>query len=166
MYRILTTLGLIGLGTQAFALSCVPPNPASSFNHYQEQPEKHLIGIGTLQPAEALPERQSQLGGAAKDVSVTYNFAGRFLSRRGLGFHKETEVRVTSECLSAWCGQFPDTPQEVMVFVERQGDSLHLALSPCGGSIFPKPFPEQLEALQSCFPAQKCRESVVRLFSR
>jgi len=133
----------------AASLSCAKPNVARTFNWAAESKDVYMVGygalraIGDVKDPNTYPENQLK----RKSYSIDANFTGTFLSKRGFVNEQTIPVTVTVQCLSVWCGQFPVTKENVLVFIQKTKTGFEVTADPCGSNIMTAPSIKQRRTL-------------------
>lgn len=149
-----------GLASPAAALSCIQPQIERSFNGWAEADERYYIGVGTLTPAEPLPQVPQGFDPLNPNferdpVAATYSFSGRLLDgQAGVAFDMPITVKVS--CVASWCGRFPEPGTSGLMALRGDGIlNLTLEMHACPGSIFPA---ETEATVSQCILDGRCAE--------
>ncbi len=161
---------MLGAG-EAAALSCMVPNLGWDFNRLVEVPDMYYVALGTLSTEDPVPDipllEQTEGVMDRTGIRFTYTFTGQFLGLGGLGRQVSEEVTVEVVCLSVWCGWFPPSDTEMIMFLrEDEDESLSLEIGPCGGPLLPEPSVAQVAAIRRCMDAGTCAEAEMTVFER
>lgn len=133
----------------ALALSCLPPDVATSFNEAAASDEEFVLVHGTLSfesetpPGSALPESEP------KTVQLPARLNGQALSSSGFDAEFSQDVTLELACFGSWCGSAEDG-QEYLAFLSRDGSDHLMVVDPCYTWVFPDPTHDQLEQVISC----------------
>ncbi|MCF6444739.1 hypothetical protein [Nereida sp. MMG025] len=156
MIRAVAFLCALVVSEPAFALSCLRPDVARSYQAAASSADQYVILLGTFaMDRKALQPKQLRDPNKAKSVTVSAQFSGKFLSREGFVKDWAGSVQVTSECFGSWCAGAPAAGQ-MLAFVEKTDDGYALKLSPCGGFAFANPSPAMLDVVKSCHSGGPC----------
>ena len=178
MRRAVLALALTAVVAEpVYALSCLRPNIARTFNRVAEAPDVYAMGLGRLEqtgPAVNLPppppDNPPSTPGVEQPVEpfgipqeVPARFAGGFYGLNGLGEDISVEVTVDVTCLAMWCGSFPASDEPVLVFLKQTEGPFRLESGPCEGDFRIAPTEQELSILQSCLAAGMCTDAQVDL---
>ena len=141
----------------AHALSCRAPSVSESYTAAAEADELYVVVLGTVELREPAPERP--VDNEAQDLNLPGRIAGRALSARGFETPVTRDVDVVSQCQGPWCGQFPQSSPQAIMFV-KVGDTgdWTLELSPCVTWYFEKPATEDIARIEACRKSGTCEE--------
>ena len=126
-YSIAAALCLIA--SQAAALSCMPPDLATTFNRMNEVPEDVYVLRGT--------------------------FAGEALTREGFVSRFVSPVIVQSVCYGPWCGGV-GSGEDLITFAKIIDGAVVVEVDPCGSTVFYNPTPKMESDLISCIRGETC----------
>lgn len=150
--RLLALLPLLA-ATEAGALSCLPPDPAASFQTANEAAEVYVVLHGTVTFDATWPGRGLAGDGPAEDqlVRIDGRIEGAGLAADGsFGNAVSGPVVLAESCAGPWCGSIP-SGAEVLAFAEVGEDGVPvITLDPCGSLTFVDPTPEMLETVGAC----------------
>ncbi|MCP5088373.1 MAG: hypothetical protein GY952_16400 [Rhodobacteraceae bacterium] len=149
------------LGSQALALSCLQPNPAQSFNWFQESEDRYRLAVGQVNRLET-PAPYFE----GEPRSVGASFGGRFFERNDRGAEVIFDLHIASTCLASWCGGFPEVKVPGIFFLKMNGDEATLEMPPCQGSFFALPAEVVIDTLQNCLQQGKCTEQQIQSLSQ
>jgi len=153
-------LCLMMMATQAHALSCIPADPAASFNRYAEAEDSYVVLYGRFSFDEReLPKPPAHdLNDTDPNTYIPTKFSGKSLSMAGFVNDFSGDVTLNATCLGPWCaGMQSDIPQ--MAFVQKSGQMYTLTISPCGGAAFPNPSPAARDTVAACLRGETCERS-------
>lgn len=167
--RMLTGAATMATATlaagSALALSCLPPSIETSFERWQDAPERYYVVSGTLTPAAPLPRIPSlaETNGIGVDTS---NLRGVYRVQGEVVYANQTVpidhyvwVRVT--CAGPWCGSFPAAGTSgVMAFEQLPDMTLELTAGACPGAIFSDPGGATAARVQQCLRGEDCSPPV------
>ncbi len=143
------------IGAQANALSCMRPDPITTFKQVAAAPENYFVLYGELTFDEGLlPPSVSDLPTAAADPIPAY-FRGKGLTRRGFTSDYISPVTLEIGCAGPWCGS-ARSGGNAIYFVEAKAPPVTMVAGPCGGRIFTDPSQEVLDMLVSCMQGGAC----------
>lgn len=154
----------------AQALSCLRPNIARTFNDLNSSERNYVMALGVLEQTGARvakgskpvpdPDRPEQ---PVRDIGIPHEvparFTGQMYGAAGLGAEQSLDVVVVEVCLASWCGSFPKTAQNVLVFIEQTEVDYRIRSGPCEGDFKLSPSQKELDILQSCLAAGQCSDA-------
>lgn len=152
MRAIVLAAGLAALGGQANALSCMAPDAALAFQHYAAAEATYVVLLGRFDFV-APPYVEPQDINVPSTQSVVAQFEGQGLGETGFGLTAPRAVTLQTSCLGPWCGGFPSSDAEVLVFVEQTDAGYVLTLGPCGGEVFD---PSVAPIVAACMRGERC----------
>ncbi|SEP58094.1 hypothetical protein SAMN05428995_101162 [Loktanella sp. DSM 29012] len=136
-------------GTQAAALSCIAPDPLEAFDRANASTAPYLLLTGRIMLNQPAPDPITKPG----------VFAGRIegvgLSQTGFDVPFAEDVRVAVSCAGPWCGGIP-TEDDVLVFLNAEGDVPTIEIGACGGWIFAAPDAALQDRLTACLNDGMC----------
>ncbi len=139
------------LATQAMALSCMPPNIAHTFNYLHASPKTYVMGLGKITAMETIPE---YVRGEERHISA--EFKGVFLGTSGRTKQQSLLLTVDTTCVSVWCGNFPKTDKQMLVFLQKTDVGYQMESSPCGGHFKISPTSKDIRTLKQCLKNNGC----------
>jgi hypothetical protein len=156
----------------ADALSCLRPNIARTFNDLSASDRSYFMALGHLeQTGKRIPMRSDPpkvANGEEQPVldigiphEVPARFSGKMFGATGLSDEITLDLKVDEICLASWCGSFPETDDEILVFIERTEVDYRLRSGPCEGDFKVAPTEAELALLQSCLKAGQCSKAQV-----
>ena len=153
MIRCAVALALIA--GQAQALSCIVPDPATSFAtaSASEMPYLVLTGILTAPPASGTA--------AVSPTSVLAHLTGHGLATDGFTVPFDGDVVLEATCAGPWCGTLPASGP-VVAFARIDGAVPVIEMSACGGWLFPDPDRATLDLLTECINGKACSPQPVQ----
>ncbi len=150
MIRALLIAGLVAASGPAFALSCIPPDPARDFDRAASDENQWVVVHGKLTfDKRLLPNRDGPSNDAAPTTDIPAYFKGQSLTRDGFTNRFETPITLTARCFGPWCGGAV-TNTDYLAFMQKDGDSYTMTVDPCGSNSYPKPSQEVLDRIQAC----------------
>ena len=152
--RTLSPLVALVAAGPALALSCLPPDPATTFRRAEAAEERYVVVRGALAlPGGALsPDGHSGAG----DATAAGRIDGRALGADGrFTAPFDAPVAVTATCIGPWCGAVGPV-QDAVMFLERTAEGYALRVGPCGGETF-EATPEVLDTIAACRTGGPCR---------
>ena len=157
-YLLRITLAATLFANSAYALSCMRPNLARTFNNAAASKDTFHVAYGKIKPTQKVvdPNKNTTDINNKKSYSVKAEFTGGFLGFNGFGKSKTKPIRVNVSCLGAWCGGFPNSADDMIVFLKRTPDGMTVDSGPCGGDIKFNPSEEELNIIKSCMRNGKC----------
>lgn len=122
------------MASSANALSCMEPSVIRSFTAAQSAPEPYYMALGTLDlPTDfSAPPKDTENMGVPYQISGL--FSGALATSAGFTHSYSAPVEISVTCMAHWCGGIGGA-QEQIFFFEVKGDTLHLEVSPCPGSV-------------------------------
>lgn len=151
MTRLACILALaLVLAGQARALSCVAPDPATTFNRAAASAQTYIVVHGSFAFDETLLP-----GMNGKPVAISARFTGKGLTAQGFTAPLDRPVTLDIGCAGPWCaGLTADRP--MLAFLVRQDDGLHLDLPACADTVFDTPDAALLDRIAHCFRKGRC----------
>ena len=140
---------------QAAALSCLRPDPETTFDQIAALPEPWFVlrGVLTFDPA-LLPE--NDLSNSEQSYApVPAQFRGKGLTRQGFTADYISPVTLQVECAGPWCGS-AESGLDALYFVRADPEGATVVASPCGEFVFPDPSEEVLARMVECLNAGTC----------
>lgn len=152
---ILATM-LAVIGIQAQALSCLRPDPVTTFQQLAAEPESYFVLYGTMTFDEsALPQGTNSFEVSTPTDPIPERFVGKGLSKAGFATPYVSRVMLQVTCAGPWCGS-ARSGAEAIYFVPASDPPVTMQAGACGGMIFEDPTPEVLEMLTSCMQGGTC----------
>ncbi|MBY6091319.1 hypothetical protein [Maritimibacter alkaliphilus] len=146
---------LAALAGPASALSCMAPDPATSYTRAAEAAERYVVIEGRLSYDPASMPPVTSPSEAPLERHTTGRIEGKALSSGGFDIPFATEVEMDFTCHGPWCtGNVPQG--DAVMFLEQTEAGYRLELTPCGGWHFAEPTSAQLSALRRCHRGQSC----------
>ena len=145
------------LTAPAFALSCMAPDIARSFNEAASAEARYEVVHGTLVFDETeLPQvdltQQDQM---PQHVDIKARLSGKSLTKSGFEQVFERPVTLRALCYGPWCGgAVSDT--DYLTFLELSENGYMLSVTPCGDYVFPEPSEAMLDQITQCFREKHC----------
>ncbi len=157
MKSALLTTVLTCLTGPALALSCLPPNVATTYAEVAASDKSYAVVHGTLSFDQSkLPEvdlkNQDQI---PPHVDIKAQLSGKSLSKAGFEAKFDRPITLRAVCFGPWCGQ-PVSGEEYLSFLEQTDDGYILSVTPCGDNDFVDPTPEMLDKVTQCFKGDVC----------
>ncbi|MDB4111895.1 hypothetical protein N9571_05005, partial [Yoonia sp.] len=101
---ILATMLAVICG-QAQALSCMRPDPVTTFQQLAAKPESYFVLYGTLTFDEnALPQGSRSFEEIAPPDPIPARFVGKGLSKAGFATPYVSRAMLQVTCAGPWCG--------------------------------------------------------------
>jgi len=151
-YSIAAALCLIA--SQAAALSCMPPDLATTFNRMNEVPEDVYVLRGKLDFDESLLP-QGVVNEERHPAPISGTFAGEALTREGFVSRFVSPVIVQSVCYGPWCGGV-GSGEDLITFAKVVDGAVVVEVDPCGSTVFYDPTPKMESDLISCIRGETC----------
>ena len=138
-----------------WALSCVKPDVATSFQQAQASDDRWGAVIGRLHFDDG--QRPAAVADAPrKSVAIRGQLVGESLTEDGFTDPFQGHVTVSFECAGSWCGHVKSGAR-VLAFVKRvQGRHL-VIVEPCGAWLFENPSREDERRLHRCYVGGYCQ---------
>ncbi|QQA42639.1 hypothetical protein [Pelagovum pacificum] len=152
---ILATASLLA-ATQASALSCLRPDPATAFQRAADASEEYVVLNGTFTFDEtAMPGDVTPDGPEAPPAHVPATFSGNYLTADGFVETYEGPLTLAPVCAGPWCGSL-DAPADMLAFALLQDGAMTVEISPCYDMVFTDPSREALMKVVSCMQGGDC----------
>ncbi len=142
---------LSALATQAVALSCVPPDIKNTFNYLHAAPKTDVMGLGKVTAMEPVPEYIR-----GEDRHISAQFEGAFLRKSGQTKQQTVLLTVDITCVSVWCGNFPKTDKQMLVFLQKTDIGYQMESGPCGRHFKISPTSKDIRGLKQCLKNNGC----------
>lgn len=155
--KLTIAAALICAAGTANALSCIPPDPAASFQRAAESEDSYAVLLGTFRfDPITLPGMEETNDPTYQPPSAMARFSGQGLAANGFGRTADRDVVIQPLCFGPWCGNMaPDLPTLAFVKVGPDG-GYTVEVDPCGGWVFPDPGPEMIRAVEACMRGETC----------
>ncbi|MEM9435899.1 MAG: hypothetical protein AAGA15_02575 [Pseudomonadota bacterium] len=141
--------------SQAAALSCLPTDVATSYRQADAAEEEFVIALGRFSFDAMALKPLPPANDTPPSREVTARFTGGLFTGRNFSFETEVDVTIEALCHGPWCASMvPEV--ESLAFIERQGDTYALTISPCGGRLFSEPAQAQLDQIVACHSGGSC----------
>lgn len=75
-------------------------------------------------------------------------------------------VVVDAICFASWCGGYPETVENMVVFFKQTQTGYRLESNPCGGNYKIAPTPKEIKLLQKCMRRGGCTEAQIKLLGQ
>ncbi|MEL6681447.1 MAG: hypothetical protein AAFQ09_02235 [Pseudomonadota bacterium] len=155
MRTTLTAVVLAVMGNDALALSCIRPDPISTFKQLAAAPESYFVLQGELTFDEsALPPSIRDVSGDAP-TPIRAQFNGLGLTKDGFTATYVSPVTLEISCAGPWCGS-ARSGGDAIYFVEATTPLATVLADPCGSRIFAEPSQDTLNTLVSCMQGGPC----------
>lgn len=157
MKTILFASCLFLAAQQVSALSCIRPDPVTTFNRLAEAPEPYHVLYGQLTFDEAALTTEPIERGFdnPNPVPIPAFFRGKGLQRDGFTSDYIGPAILQISCVDPWCGS-TRSGVDAVFFVRADSDPVQMDAKVCGGMIFEEPGQETLDALKSCMRGEDC----------
>ena len=140
---------------QAQALSCMRPDPISTFNQVAEAAESYYVLYGTLTfDEDALPPTFIDRPGA-DPAPIPARFNGKGLTRDGFTSDYISPAFLQVDCVANYCGT-AQSGVEALYFVRADNSPVVMTAGACGGMIFAEPSQAVLDQLTTCMQGGSC----------
>ncbi len=158
MKRFLTGVVLCSVITsQAAALSCMRSNIARTFNWVHEAQDVYIMGLGVLTPKGPIPKYQQ-----GQPRHIPSQFKGVFFGPTGKTEEQTVLVTVDAICFASWCGGYPETTKDMLVFFKKAETGYRLESNPCDGHYKVAPTPKEIRLLQKCLRRGGCTDAQIK----
>ena len=145
------------LPVQALALSCMKPSVTRTFKEIHAAPETYIIVEGRLTlDVSKLPKTDLTNQSPPELTRVPAILSGTSLSRAGFNAPFVRDITLEVACFGPWCGG-AQNGMEVLAFLKRTAKGYTLAITPCGGHVFPNQKKLQRQVLR-CFKGGACQD--------
>ena len=134
---------------QAQALSCIRPDPVTSFSTASVSDLPYLVLTGELTAPSATGVTEQ------KPVSATAHLSGFGLANDGFTVPFDGDVVLDVTCAGPWCGGLPASGP-IMAFARIDGPVPVIELSACGGWLFADPDQATLDRMTDCINGKAC----------
>ncbi|PCH95694.1 MAG: hypothetical protein COB84_05925 [Rhodobacteraceae bacterium] len=151
MKTLCTGLLLSVIATQSVALSCMPSNFARTFNTINDAPEIYHIAIGTLKAEKPIPKYQQ-----GKEQHVKTTLTGQYFPVSSTSKTHQLNVTIDTVCFGPWCGGFPKTNAEMLVFLKQTDTGYRLLSTPCDGNFLVSPSAKAKKIITQCIQNKGC----------
>ncbi|MEM6938512.1 MAG: hypothetical protein AAF943_13870 [Pseudomonadota bacterium] len=155
MIRRLCFAFMLCSSTPAFALSCLAPEVARSYDRFAADPADYVIVRGRISLEGKLPRALSPSQSFPDVTLVPARLVGKSLTQEGFRLPFDKELTLEVSCLGPWCGSLADG-EDVLAFVRRSEGAYYLAVPPCGGSAFGAPKAAQIKRVKLCHQRGVC----------
>lgn len=145
----------------SFALSCLPPDIARTYQQAAAAEEAYIIVHARLHfDAEALPRTDWQDQAATPPHTfIPARMTGQALTKTGFDLPFDRSITLDAQCFGPWCaGGSPGT--SYLAFLQRTEGGYLLALDPCGGMGFADPTPKTLRRVEACYSDGSCEPQI------
>jgi len=144
----LTLVALVAAG-QAQALSCMRPDPATSFAAASTSDLPYLVLTGDL----TSPAATGKSG--PKPISVLGHLNGHGLTAAGFTATFDGDVVLQVTCAGPWCGAVPASGP-VVAFARIDGPTPVIEADACGMWLFAAPDTAMIDQLTACMTGADC----------
>ncbi|MDP5084958.1 MAG: hypothetical protein NWQ23_06010 [Yoonia sp.] len=143
------------LGGQSQALSCLRPDPITTFQQLAAAPEGYFVLYGRLTFDEGALPAGTSMDQSRVPEPIAARFAGKGLTRDGFTNTYVSDVTLQVGCLGPWCGS-ARSGVDAIYFVEATDPPVTMQAQPCGEMIFENPSQATLDMLTSCMQGGAC----------
>ncbi len=163
MTRIFLTIALFFWSGSAFALSCIPPDVASTYREAADSPDRYMIVVGTLKfDDRKLPKTDHSAGAETRpDNPVPARLKGLALTRSGFTHPYDAQITLNAQCIASWCAGAA-SGIEYLAFVNLDKPKPKVAINPCGGHAFPQPTADMKKQVIQCRNGGFCEPELGR----
>lgn len=153
--KVLLTVAALLAASQAQALSCIRPDPVTSFDHANTSVSPYMVMTGTLTapPASGMTE--------SKPVSLMAKLTGQGLAQDGFTAAFDGDVVLQVTCAGPWCGTLPASGP-VVAFARIDGEIPVIEMDACGRWLFTAPDQATLDRLIACMEDGRCSAQPVQ----
>ncbi len=147
-------LALLGVATQAGALSCIRPDPIQSFQVAAAAEAEYLILKGQFAFDVSLLPQSQVSSGLDLPQPVPAQFQGQSLTTDGFTNSVTGPVTIMPVCNGGFCGGLTPGVQ-VIAFARKQDNIYVVETDPCGAWVF-TPDAVTEAALAACVRGEPC----------
>ena len=156
MKSLILAILLAAICGQVQALSCLRPDPVTTFQRLASEPDSYFVLYGRLTfDEDALPEGSNSFEDSAPPDPIPARFEGKGLSKAGFTTPYVSNVLLQVTCAGPWCGS-ARSGVDAVYFVPASDPPVTMQAGACGGMIFEDPTPAVLETLTSCMQGGPC----------
>ncbi len=157
MKHILSAAAIVLAAQPVFALSCMAPDVADSYQTAANSPDSYVVVHGYLSHHIKTVDHSTGDVNNPREVSFQAQLSGNFLTAEGFNEAYALPVTVNLRCMVAWCGSLPKAGR-VLAFVHQTslGHQI-LDIGPCGGELFADPTAAMLERVYACHTGEPCQ---------
>ena len=141
-------------GGPALALSCMPADPARTFQRAEADEAVFSVLLGTLDFAP-LDRPRGAFAPNADEQTRSARFSGQALARGGFAPTSDREVRLAFSCAGNWCGTL-DPGTRLLAFARHGTDGLTITIGPCDSWVFVDPDRTVIETVETCMAGGPC----------
>ncbi|MEO1640859.1 MAG: hypothetical protein AAFU41_16585 [Pseudomonadota bacterium] len=152
--KALAMAASLSAGTQAQALSCMRPDPISTFAFLAAESDPYFVIYGTLIFDEALLPTGVSNQQSQEPAPIPARFDGKGLSSEGFVNDYVSDMILQVTCAGPWCGT-AQSGVEAVIFVASE-QPITVEAGACGGRIFENPDQATLDALTTCMQGGPC----------
>ena len=155
MKSIFIAMLLTTFGGQAFALSCIRPDPIATFKQVAAAPDSYFVLYGELTFDEGrLPSGVSD--NQMREIDpIPAQFRGKGLTRQGFPTDYVSPAMLEIGCAGPWCGS-ARSGGNALYFVKAADVPVTMVAGVCGGMIFQDPSVAVLDMITSCMQGGAC----------
>lgn len=147
---------LATMAGQAAALSCLRPDPITTFQFLAAEPDPYFVVYGQLTfDTSLLPDTVRNTPSLVPPAAIPARFRGKGLTQDGFTSDYIGPVVLQPTCAGSWCGSASSGVDAIYFAASGERPAVFTA-GPCGGRIFENPSPAVLEMLTSCMQGGTC----------
>jgi len=141
----------------AFALSCIQPDLARTYQQASAAKEVYIIVQGSLSFDEGrLPVVDyNNQENTPHNTYIPARLLGQSLTLNGFDAAFDQSITLNAKCFGPWCAN-PASGLPYLAFLERTEAGYMLVLDPCGGFGFPEPTEAVKAKAVICFQGGAC----------
>ena len=145
------------LASPAHALSCMPPDVATSYTFAADSEDAYVVLWGELAfDPPALPPQPDDPNQPMPAQPVMGEFSGKSLIGDGSFRPFESPILIEPVCFGPWCAVYPESGTEMMIFALQEASGLRFVTDPCGTTMVPAPSSRDIERVQACHRGGAC----------
>jgi hypothetical protein len=158
--RLPAALLAVVAGGPALALSCMPADPARTFQRADADAARYSVLLGTFDFAP-LDRPRGAFAPNADEQTRRARFSGQALGNGGFAPTSDREVRLAFSCTGQWCGTL-DPGTRLLAFARHGTGGLTVTLGPCDSWIFEDPDQTVIETVETCMAGGPCEAAPLR----
>ena len=142
-------LALALVAGQAQALSCLAPDPVTSFNRANDSDLPYIALLGRITVTGPVPAE------ITAPLTLPARLTGAGLTEEGFTAEFAEEITLNLTCAGPFCGFLPGA-EPVLVYARVDEGAPVVDLAPCGEWVFPAPDADLTETLAACMRGEAC----------
>jgi len=106
--QIIATTALLTTTHNAFALSCIRPDPVQECKQMQSENMSPIWANGQLQLKKVISQEKKEMNIGGKGPAVAeYRFTGSISDKSGKRDVKDAKILISTSCAGPWCANLP-----------------------------------------------------------